>query len=81
MEYKRKMDVISSYRPRKVTLSKIDGDEEGFDYLAIDVPFEEATVEVEMVKDQILNFFSSIIYYYSRRIPGRLSNGPSKKPS
>ena len=57
MEYKRKMDVISSYRPRKVTLSKIDGDEEGFDYLAIDVQFEEATVEVEMVKDQILNFF------------------------
>jgi hypothetical protein len=57
MEYKRKMDVISSYRSRKVTLSKIDGDEEGFDYLAIDVQFEEATVEVEMVKDQILNFF------------------------
>jgi hypothetical protein len=57
MEYKRKMDVISSYRSRKVTLSKIDGDEEGFDCLEIVVQFEEATVEVEMVKDQIFNIF------------------------
>ena len=62
-EYKRRMDVISSCRPRNVTLYKIDGDEEGFEYFAMDVQYEEATVEVEMVKDQILNLFSCIKYY------------------
>jgi hypothetical protein len=36
IEYKRRMDVLTSYRQRKVTLSKIDGDEE-FDYLEIDI--------------------------------------------